>query len=148
MIAQLSPSAALRQSLLLEHRREVRRVLLQVLGARRLAPDVQLLEVEPGGPHEDPGGHVVDARLEDVQRVRGHVIALLYRSTSFDLYSLRCRLPHGTSSTRVCDHEHVAQFLTDRLGERIVGRRARRQLDRTGSGGSCFTPGACGLTRM
>src|SRR5918992_480794 len=38
-----------RKPLLLEHRRQVGGILLQVLRARRLPPDIVLLEVEPGG---------------------------------------------------------------------------------------------------
>ena len=54
------------------------------------------------------------------------------RSTSFDLYSLRCRLPHGTSSTTRLDDEHLAQPVADRLRERRVGRRPRAELDAHG----------------
>ena len=63
---------AARKTFLLEHRRQVRRVLGEELGLGRLAPDVHLLEVEPGGAHEDPSREVVHARGEDVQGVGGH----------------------------------------------------------------------------
>src|SRR4029077_17530336 len=80
------PERSLRQALLLEHRREVRRVLLEELRRRRLPPDIELFEVEPGGPDEDPSRQVVDARLEHVQRDGGHVVL---RSTRFSIASAR-----------------------------------------------------------
>src|SRR5437773_5505027 len=78
-------------------------VCRDVLRSRRLPPHVLLFEVEPRGAHEDPHCQVVDARLQDVDRVLGHLLlpVSLMCSTSFDLYSLRRRLPHGTSSTCV-----------------------------------------------
>ena len=77
MIAQLSHSVPAREPRLLDHRRQVRRVLGQELGRAGLAPDIDLFEVEPRRPDEDPNGQVVDARLEDVERDRGHVRLLL-----------------------------------------------------------------------
>ena len=47
MIAQLSPSAPFGSPSSSSIGVRCTRVLLEVLGARRLAPDVQLLEVEP-----------------------------------------------------------------------------------------------------
>ena len=68
------PHRAARQVRVLEHRREMRGVLGEELRLGRLAPDVLLLEVESGSPHEDPGGEVVHARGEDVQGVRRHAL--------------------------------------------------------------------------
>ena len=76
MIAQLSPSVPLGSPSSSSIGVRCAGYFCEVLGARRLPPDVHLLEVEPGGAHEDAHGQVVDARLEDVQRVRGHVILL------------------------------------------------------------------------
>ena len=42
------------------------------------------------------------------------------------------------------DDEHLAQPLADPLGERGVRVAPRASSTRTGSGGSCFTPGAGG----
>ena len=53
MIAQLSHSDPLRQSVALEHRRQVGGILGEELRAAVFAPDVDLFEVEAGGPDED-----------------------------------------------------------------------------------------------
>ena len=42
-------------------------------GLALVPPHVHLVEVEPGGSDEDPSGEVVDARLQDAQRVVRHV---------------------------------------------------------------------------
>ena len=64
------------------------------------------------------------------------------RSTSFDLYSLRCRLPHGHEVDAHLDDQDAAQPLPDRLGERrSAGATPGASSTLTGSGGSCFTPG-------
>ena len=44
-------------------------------GRPLVPPHVDLLVIEPGGPHEDAHGEVVDARLQDAQRVGGHLIS-------------------------------------------------------------------------
>src|SRR6478609_6941592 len=59
-----------------------------------------LPEVDRGlavGAHE---GDVVDALGLELLHVVG--LPSSSCSTSFDLYSLRCRVPHGTRSMRVC----------------------------------------------
>src|SRR3954468_15444981 len=72
----------------------------------------------------------------------------VWSSTSFDLYSLRCKVPHGTSSTRVCTTS------ASRRRSRIASASDASALlpcassTRTASGGSCLTPGAPGRTRM
>ncbi len=58
------PHGGARQSLLLQHRRQAGRVLVEVVGLAGLAPDVLLLEVEAGGAHEDAHRQVVHARLQ------------------------------------------------------------------------------------
>ena len=45
------------------------------------------------------------------------------------MYSLRCRLPHGTSSIARLNDEGAADSLTDRAREVGVGRRTVRELD-------------------
>jgi hypothetical protein len=70
------PQRAARQSLLLEQRRQVRRVLGQELRRGRLAPHVGLVEVQPGGAHEDAHRQVVHRRRQDAERVCGHEVLL------------------------------------------------------------------------
>jgi len=66
------PEGAVREALRLDQRRQVGRVLGEELGRALLAPDVDLFELEPGGADEDPDREVIDARLENAQRVCGH----------------------------------------------------------------------------
>ena len=62
-------------------------------------------------------------------------------STSFDLYSLRARLPHGTSSTRAWTTSTLRR--RSRIASASAGSAAapRASSTLTGSGGSCLTPG-------
>src|SRR5436305_285094 len=118
------------------------------LGRALLSPDVQLFEVESGGPYEDASCQVVDARLQDAQRVFGHVsLPIGECSTSLDLYSLRRRLPHGTRSTRVCTTRTLRSLSRIDSASEASARSSGASSTSTGSGGSCFTPGASGLTR-
>src|SRR5215207_2972362 len=69
-------------------------------------------------------------------------------STSFDLYSLRCRLPHGTSSTRVwtTSASRSLRRIASASASSPAAPCASSTL--TASGGCCFTPCVCGLTTM
>ena len=106
---------------------------IEVEMALRRVVEVRLLEDERHAEHALPE---VDRRLP-VRAVDRDVVDALaldlahrhHRSTSVDLYSLRARLPHGTSSTLASDDEHAAQSLTDRLRELRVRAAPRRQLD-------------------
>ena len=69
-------------------------------------------------------------------------------STSVDLYSLRRKLPHGTSSTRVWTTSTVRSLSRIASASAASGLAPCASSTLTGSGGSCFTPGAGGLTRM
>src|SRR5262249_37309351 len=71
--AALPQRAALLTALLVEPR-QVRRVLGEEFGRSLLPPHVDLVELEPRGPYEDPRAQVVDARPEDAERVGGHVV--------------------------------------------------------------------------
>ena len=74
MIAQLSPSVPL-GSLGLQHRRQVGGVLLRCSGSV-VFPQTSFSSVEPCGSHEDASREIVDARRQDVQRVRSHALLL------------------------------------------------------------------------
>ena len=60
------------------------------------------------------------------------IYLLIARSTRVDLYSLRRRVPHGTSSTSCLHDEYGSESVTDRVGERLVYARVPRQLHRDG----------------
>src|SRR4051794_19992024 len=111
--------------------------------------EVRLLEHERHPEHALPE---VDRRLpvgaDDRDVVDSLALELLHRRcTRCDLYSLRCSVPHGTSSTRVWTTS------TSRILSRIASAsaaspaRPSASSTATGSGGSCFTPCACGFTR-
>src|SRR4051794_5370776 len=110
--------------------------------------EVRLLEDERHPEHALPE---VDRRLpvgaDDRDVVDALALELLHRCTRCDLYSLRRSVPHGTSSTRVWTTS------TSRILSRIASASVASAVwpsassTATGSGGSCFTPGACGLTR-
>src|SRR5450755_2414470 len=70
---------------------------------------------------------------------------LYWRSTSLDLYSLRCKVPHATRSTRVWTTRALRS--RSRIDSASAGSAAqpRASSTLTGSGGSCLTPGPCGL---
>src|SRR5207253_8522878 len=68
------PERAFRQPVLLEQRRQIGWVLGEELVRALLAPDVDLLEVETGSADEDARAEIVDARPEDAECVRGHLI--------------------------------------------------------------------------
>src|SRR5262249_38232970 len=70
------------------------------------------------------------------------------RAMSLDLYSLRCKLPHGTSSTSVCTTRTSRRRVRIAAARSGSGAASRASSTETGSGGSCFTPGARGRTRM
>src|SRR6266566_4116475 len=112
--------------------------------------EVRLLEDER---HAEDALPEVDRRLASCTDDRDVVDALAlqlphHRATSLDLYSLRCKLPHGTSSTSIWTTS------TSRNRARIVpassafGTASRDSSTETGRGGSCFTPTPRGLTRM
>src|SRR6476661_3490806 len=105
----------------------------------------QLSHSEPRGAHEDPRRQVVHARLEDVEGVGAHV--LLLGSTSFDLYSLRCSVPHGTSSTSAPTTRTSRTCAAIAAASDASACPPRASSTRTGSGGSCLTPAARGRTR-
>ena len=95
-------------------------------------------------------GEVVDARVEDVELVVGHVILLPLRPLDeARLVLAPLQGARGHASTPRLDDEHGCGVFTDRARE--LRRRPARPappLHRAGSGGSCFTPGAAGRTRM
>src|SRR5436190_4920761 len=112
--------------------------------------EVRLLEDERHPEHAFPE---VDRRLPVGADERDVVDALALElphrgSTSLDLYSLRCKLPNATSSTSVCTTS------TARRRSRIAPARPSSadppsaSSTLTGSGGSCFTPGPRGRTRI
>src|SRR4051794_21839996 len=106
-------------------------------------PEHALPEVERGLPIGADDRDVVDALgLELPHR------AAAYRSTSFDLYSLRPRVPHGTSSTRVWTTSTLRSLSRIASASASSAGASRASSTATGSGGSCFTPDAAGLTRM
>src|SRR5262249_19075999 len=71
------PQGAPRQPLAFEERRQARRVLREEVAVALVAPDVDLVEVQPGGADEDPRGEVVDARLQDAEGVLCHGSSLV-----------------------------------------------------------------------
>ena len=64
------------------------------------------------------------------------------------MYSLRRRLPHGTSSIRVWTTSTLRNLSRIASASSASALAPRASSTLTGSGGSCFTPGACGLTRI
>src|SRR6185503_14458269 len=104
-----------------------------------------LPEVDRGlavGAHE---GDVVDALGLELLHVVG--LPSSSCSTSFDLYSLRCRVPHGTRSMRVCTTSAARRRSRMLSARRSSARASRASSTLTGSGGSCLTPCARGRTR-
>ena len=102
---------ALRELVRLDRRRQPGRVLRQVLVSLRLAPDVLLLEREPGGPHEDADGHVVHAGREHVQLQR-----------TWPTSEVACHAEHIPVSER--------RKVVGRLVSRLVSRPRRAGLRR------------------
>src|SRR5262249_37152116 len=122
---------------------------VEVEMALRLVVEVRLLEDER---HPEQALPEVDRRLPVRADQRDVVDALRlklphHRSISLDLYSLRCKLPHSTSSTLVCT------ISTSRRWVRIASASASSAVPSsasstaTGSGGSCLTPAVAGCTR-
>src|SRR5262249_27574246 len=111
--------------------------------------EVRLLEHERHAEHAFPE---VDRRLPVRADGRDVVDALAlelpHRCRSFDLYSLRCRLPHGRSSTRVWTTSTSRSLSRITAASSASASRPRASSTLTGSGGSCFTPGVVGVTRM
>src|SRR3954470_802553 len=133
-----------------EHRDQPTVARVEVEVALRVVVEVRLLEDERHPEHALPE---VDRRLALRSDERDVVDALRldlphHRETSLDLYSLRCKLPKGTSSTSVWTTS------TSRSRPRIAAARPdaaaapRASSTATGSGGSCLTPSTRGLTRM
>ena len=111
--------------------------------------EVRLLEDER---HPEDAFPEVDRRLAIGADQRDVVDPLALqlphqRSISLDLYSLRCKLPHGTSSTAACTISTSRSSVPDCVGELRVGVASCDSSTATGSGGSCLTPAALGLTR-
>src|SRR3954470_10207751 len=121
---------------------------VEVQVALGLVVEVRLLEDERHPEHALPE---VDRRLpvgaDDRDVVDTLALELLHRSTRCDLYSLRRSVPHGTSSTRVWTTS--TSRILSRIASASVASAAfpSASSTATGSGGSCFTPGASGLTR-
>src|SRR5215218_8820891 len=122
---------------------------IEVEMALRLVVEVGLLEDE---------GHAEDALPEADRRLavgpdeRDVVDALALelphqRSTSLDLYSLRSRLPHSTSSTCVWTTNTLRTLSRIASASAASAARPRASSTATGSGGSCLTPSDGGLTR-
>ena len=113
--------------------------------------EVRLLEDERHAEHAFPE---VDRRLAPGTDDRDVVDALAlelphHRSTSVDLYSLRCKAAPRHELDLHLDHEHFAQPAGGlRRRGASAPRRAGDSSTETGSGGSCFTPACRGLTRM
>src|SRR4051794_5340579 len=120
----------------------------EVQGALRLVVEVRLLEDERHPEHSLPEvdrGLAVGADDRDV--VDALALELLHRCRRCDLYSLRRSVPHGTSSTRVWTTS--TSRILSRIASASAASAARPSASSTatGSGGSCFTPRDCGLTR-
>ena len=94
--------------------------------------EVRLLEDERHAEHAFPE---VDRRLAPGADDRDVVDALglelpHHRSTSVDLYSLRCKAPHGTSSTSIWTTSTSRSLARIASARRERASTSRRQLDR------------------
>src|SRR4029079_2590046 len=116
---------------LLEHERHAEHALPEV--DRRLAVRAD-------------DGDVVDALA--LELAHGSPFYPASWSTSFDLYSLRCRVPQGTSSMRVCTTSTSRSRRRMRSASVSWACAWRASSTRTGSGGSCRGPSASARTRM
>src|SRR3954465_10113880 len=145
-----------------EHRDEPPVAGVEVEVALGLVVEVGLVEDERHAEHALPevdrrlpvgadDRDVVDAlalELAHGGEVLGLESQLIWCSTSFDLYSLRCTVPHGTSSTCVCTTSALRSFSRIASASESPAVASRASSTRTGSGGSCLTPGVAGRTRM
>ena len=106
----------------------VARVEVEV--ALRLVVEVRLVEDERHAEHALPE---VDRRLpvgaDERDVVDALALELPHRSTSFDLYSLRAKLPHGTSSTRVWMTSTLRSLSRIASASAVSGVASARQLD-------------------
>src|SRR3954462_7634754 len=123
---------------------------VEVEVALRRVVEVRLLEDERHAEHPLPE---VDRRLSIGSHDRDvvHPLALELphrRSTSLDLYSLRRKLPKGTSSTWVWTTSALRSLAWIASASESSALVPRASSTLTGSGGSCFTPSAAGRTRM
>src|SRR5215204_5499591 len=120
---------------------------VEVEVAFRLVVEVRLVEDERHAEHALPE---VDRRLpvgaHEGDVVDALALELSHRSTSFDLYSLRAKLPHGTRSTRVWMTNTLRSLSRIASASAVSGVASGASSTLTGSGGSCFTPADCGLT--
>src|SRR3954453_7325649 len=112
--------------------------------------EVRLLEDERHAEHPLPE---VDRPLSIGSHDRDVVPPLALelphrRSTSLDLYSLRRKLPHGTSSTRVCTTSALRSRSWIAWARASSASAPRASSTLTGSGGSCLTPSPAARTRM
>src|SRR5947209_3980845 len=134
-----------------EHRDQPAVARVEVEVALLVVIQVRLLEHERHPEHALPE---VDRRLAVGAGQRDVVNALAldlldrHRSTSLDLYSLRPRLPCGTSSMRVCTTSTLRSLSRIRSASPSSASRPAASSTLMGSGGSCFTPGDVGRTMM
>src|SRR5262245_32641747 len=123
---------------------------IEVEVALGVVVEVRLLEHERHAEHALPE---LDRRLALRSDERDVVDALgldlpHQRETSLDLYSLRCKLPKGTSWTSVWTTRTSRSLPRIAAARPASGAASRASSTATGSGGSCLTPSPRGLTRM
>src|SRR4051794_1802176 len=139
-----------RPVLVREHGDEAAVAGVEVEVALVLVVEVRLLEDEWHAEHALPE---VDRRapVGPDERDVVHALALELphgRSTSLSLYSLRSRLPHGTSSTCVETTSTLRMLSRIAAASDSPPSAPRASSTVTGSGGSCLTPAARGRTRI
>src|SRR5215213_3288186 len=120
----------------------VARVEVQV--ALGLAIEVGLLEHERHAEHALPEvDRGLPAGADDRDVVDTLALQLAHQSSiSFDLYSLRRSVLHGTSSTSACTRSASRTRAPIAAARGAPASRPRASSTRTDNGGSCLTPGA------
>ena len=135
MIAQLSHSEPLGSPSSSSSGVRCGRVLLHEAGLVLLPPHVHLLEVEPRGAHEDATDRLLTLGFRMLSVCVCHCSSWSWGNLPLDerdLYSLRCSVPHGTSSTSVWTMS--ASRSRSRIASASAGSAAvlARQLDADG----------------